>query len=240
MPCRKYIYIHATLQQKIYSYTYFPPNLVQKACLQALASSCKHYHSKSRIQGFRFKIQKEPFESRREDSRFKIFSVFPWIQGLDTRFKIQNSRSKKNFLNPAGGFKIQDFHGLFLNPGAWAQDSRFKIQKELLESRGEDSRFKIFSGSPWIQGLGYKIEDSRSKKNFWNRRRWIQDSVFSDAFLKSRGLDSRLKIQDPKKNFLNPGGRIQDSRFSGAFLESRGLDSRFKMQKERLFSQRRV
>ena len=176
MPCRKYIYIHATLQQKIYSYTYFPPNLVQKACLQALASSCKHYHSKSRIQGFRFKIQKEPFESRREDSRFKIFSVFPWIQGLDTRFKIQDlkrtswiqrvdsrfkiftgfswiqglghkiqdSRSKKNFLNPAGGFKIQDFQWLSLNPGAWIQDWRFKIQKEFLESKEVDSRFSIF------------------------------------------------------------------------------------------------
>ena len=192
MPCRKYIYIHATLQQKIYSYTYFPPNLVQKACLQALASSCKHYHSKSRIQGFRFKIQKEPFESRREDSRFKIFSVFPWIQGLDTRFKIQNSRSKKNFLNPAGGFKIQDFHGLFLNPGAWAQDSR-------------------------------------SKKNFLNPGGRIQDSRFSVALLESRGLDTRLKIQDPKRIsgiegggfkiqyfqmlFLNPGAWIQDWRF---------------------------
>jgi hypothetical protein len=28
----------------------------------------------------------------------------------------------------------------------WIQDSRFKIQKELLESRVLDSRFKIFRG----------------------------------------------------------------------------------------------
>ena len=193
MPCRKYIYIHATLQQKIYSYTYFPPNLVQKACLQALASSCKHYHSKSRIQGFRFKIQKEPFESRREDSRFSVF---------------------------------------FLESRAWIQDSRFKIQDLKRTSwiqRVDFSRFKIFTGFSWIQGLGHKIQDSRSKKNFLNPGGRIQDSRFSVALLESRGLDTRLKIQDPKRIsgiegggfkiqyfqmlFLNPGAWIQDWRF---------------------------
>ena len=94
-----YIYIHVIWQKIyiyiylfIYSYTYFPPNLVQKACLQALASSCKHYHSKSRIRGLRFKIQKELLESKRQDSRFKIFSGSPWIQGL--AYKIEDSKFK--------------------------------------------------------------------------------------------------------------------------------------------------
>ena len=75
----KYIYIFKN------SYTYFPPNLVQKACLQALAS---------------------------------IITPSPG-------FKVSDSRSKKNLLNPGGRI----------------QDSRFS--RAFLESRGLGTRFKI-------------------------------------------------------------------------------------------------
>ena len=197
----KYIYIFKN------SYTYFPPNLVQKACLQALASSCKHYHSKSRIRGLRFKIQKELLESKRQDSRFKIFSGSPWIQGL--AYKIEDSR----------------FQWLFLNPGAWAQDSRFKIQKELLESKEVDSRFRIFSGFSWIQGLGYKTQDSRfkirkellesrpytrlceNKRSFCilNPGPWIQEKPLKILNLESAPLDSRSSFLDLESSILNPG-----------------------------------
>ena len=206
----KYIYIYIFKN----SYTYFPPNLVQKACLQALASSCKHYHSKSRIQGLRFKIQKELLESKRQDSRFKIFSGSPWIQGL--AYKIEDSR----------------FQWLFLNPGAWAQDSRFKIQKELLESKEVDSRFRIFSGFSWIQGLGYKTQDSRFKirKELLESRPYTRLCENKRSFcilnLESRPLDSR-KAPENLESWIRPPGFKKFFFGSWIFnLESRPLDLR--------------
>ena len=60
--------------------------------------------------------------------------------------KIQDSRSQKEFLNQGGRI----------------QDSRFKAQKKLLESKG----------------VGFKIQDSRSQKEFLNQGGRIQDSRF--------------------------------------------------------------
>ena len=129
------------------------------------------------------------------------------LQVPDSRFKIQDP--KRTSWIQAAGFKIQDFQWLSLNPGACIQDWRFKIQdlKRTSWIQRVDSRFKIFTGFSWIQGLGHKIQDSRSKKNFLNPGGRIQDSRFSVALLESRGLDTRLKIQDPKRiSWIEGGG----------------------------------
>ena len=67
-------------------------------------------------------------------------AFFPKSKGVG--FKIQDSRLRKNFLNP----RIQDsrFPERILEPkgvGFKVQDSRLKAQKKLPES--QDSRFKI-------------------------------------------------------------------------------------------------
>ena len=79
---------------------------------------------------------------------------------VDSRFKIQ-----KNFLNPESWIQDSRFSGAFLESRSRIQDSRVKIQKELLESR------------PWPRLSGGKKWDSRS--SFWILN------------LESRTLDSR-------------------------------------------------
>ena len=90
-------------------------------------------------------------------------------------------------------------------------DSRFKIQKELLESRwNQDSRFKIFRDFSWIQGPGFKIQDSRSKKNFLNPTSWFQRGV------------ARVWIQEVlfESWILNPGPWVQEKSLEILNLES--------------------
>jgi len=64
-----------------------------------------------------------------------------------------------------------------------------------LNPRIQDSRFpeRILES----KGVGFKIQDSRLRKNFLNPR--IQDSRFPDRILESRGEDSRFKIQGSEK-----------------------------------------
>ena len=115
---------------------------MHKPCLQALASSCKHCHSKSRIQ----------------DSRFK------------KNFKIQDSRSKKNFLNPESwiqdsSFKIQKelLESHFLPPERRGQglDSRSCFWILTLESwiRDLDSRKAPENLESWILNPGLWIQE---------------------------------------------------------------------------------
>ena len=73
-------------------------------------------------------------------------------------------------------------------------------QKKLLESKG----------------VGFKIQDSRSQKEFLNPRGW--GSTF-----KSQGSE---KLLEPKEL----GFKIQDSRFQKEFLNPRGWGSTFKSQ----------
>ena len=132
------------------------------------------------------------------------------LQVPDSRFKIQDP--KRTSWIQAAGFKIQDFQWLSLNPGACIQDWRFKIQdlKRTSWIQRVDSRFKIFTGFSWIQGLGHKIQDPK-------RTSWIQGGGF--------------KIQDFQWLSLNPGAWIQDWRFKiqKEFLESKEVDSRFSL-----------
>ena len=115
-----------------------------------------------------------------------------YIESKEVGFKIQDSRLRKNFLNPriqdstkqisnprGVGFKIQGSEKTSWIQGGRIQDPRF--QKRILESKGE----------------GFKIHNSRLRKNFLNPRRW----------------DSRFKIKIPEKNSWFQGRRIQDSRF---------------------------
>ena len=62
-----------------------------------------------------------------QDPRSKILGKTSWIQGLDPRSKIQDSR--KNFLDPRSGYKIQDprFWEKLLGSKVWIQDPRSKI-----------------------------------------------------------------------------------------------------------------
>jgi predicted nucleic acid-binding Zn ribbon protein len=87
---------------------------------------------------------------------------------------------------------------------------------------------------PKSKGVGFKIQDSRLRKNFLNPR--IQDSRFPERILEPKGVgfkiqDSRFKAQ---KKLLqsNPFGfKIQDSRLQKKkVFTPTGLDSRFKIQ----------
>ena len=62
-----------------------------------------------------------------QDPRSKILGKTSWIQGLDPRSKTQDSR--KNFLDPRSGSKIQDprFWAKLLGSKVWIQDPRSKI-----------------------------------------------------------------------------------------------------------------
>ena len=106
--------------------------------------------------------------------------------------------------------------------GPKIQDSRFKIPKNLLESKG--SRFKIPKRLLESKGVGFKIQDPKTTS--WIQRGRSQDSRSQKNFLNPRGQDSRFKIpkrlleskgvgvqiQDPKITSCIQDGRIQDSR----------------------------
>ena len=168
------------------------------------------------------------------------------LQVPDSRFKIQDP--KRTSWIQAAGFKIQDFQWLSLNPGACIQDwrfkisvaflesrglgTRFKIQKELLESKEVDSRFRIFSGFSWIQGLGYKTQDSRFKirKELLESRPYTRLCENKRSFcilnLESRPLDSR-KAPENLESWIRPPGFKKFFFGSWIFnLESRPLDLR--------------
>ena len=146
------------------------------------------------------------------------------LQVPDSRFQIQDP--KRTFWIQEGGFKIQDFQCFSLNPGLGYKIQNSRSKKNFLNPAGG---FKIQDFHGLFLNPGAWAQDSRSKKNFLNPGGRIQDSRFSVALLESRGLDTRLKIQDPKRIsgiegggfkiqyfqmlFLNPGAWIQDWRF---------------------------
>ena len=127
-----------------------------------------------------------------------------YIESKEVGFKIQDSRLRKNFLNP----RLQDSTKKISNPrgvGFKIQDSRlrkklleskevgFKIQdskREFLNPRGKGSRF-IIQGSDktsWVQGDG--IQDSRLR--------------FQKRILDSKDVGSRFKIQSSEKTCSTP------------------------------------
>ena len=98
------------------------------------------------------------------DPRSKILGKTSWIQGLDPRSKIQDSR--KNFLDPRSGSKIQDPRSKILGKTSWIQ--------------GLDPRSKILGKTSWIQGLDPRSKIQDSRKNFLDPRSGskIQDPRF--------------------------------------------------------------
>ena len=98
------------------------------------------------------------------DPRSKILGKTSWIQGLDPRSKIQDSR--KNFLDPRSGSKIQDprFQGRLLGstaePSLGWESFAFGSKKFFLESWILD-----LGSRPWIQEVFPRILDLGS---------WIQ------------------------------------------------------------------
>jgi len=60
-------------------------------------------------------------------------------------------------------------------------------------------------------GPGFKIQDSRSQKNFLNPGGVDSRFKIFRAFLESQGPGFKIQGSRTKKNFLNPGGA--DSRF---------------------------
>ena len=134
-----------------------------------------------------------------QDPRSKILGKTSWIQGLDPRSKIQDSR--KNFLDPRSGSKIQD-------PRFW---------EKLLGSTAEPSRGsgKALSSDPrsfsWNLGSWILGPDLGSKKFFlesWildlGSRPWIQE-----VFPRILDLGSRPWIQEVLPRILDLGSWIQ-------------------------------
>ena len=82
------------------------------------------------------------------DPRSKILGKTSWIQGLDPRSKI----SRKNFLDPRSGSKIQDprFWEKLLGSKVWIQDPRSKILGKTSWIQGLDPRSKIPGKTSWI------------------------------------------------------------------------------------------
>ena len=98
-------------------------------------------------------LQSHLFGSKIQGSRFKAQKKL--LQS--NLFWIQDSRLRKNFFNPTSvdsRFNIQGSEKTSSTPPVWIQDSRFKAQKKLLQSNL----------------CGFKIQDSRLRKNFLNPR----------------------------------------------------------------------
>ena len=93
-----------------------------------------------------------------QDPRSKILGKTSWIQGLDPRSKIQDSR--KNFLDPRSGSKIQDPRFWEKLLGSWILDPDLGSKKFFLESWILD-----LGSRPWIQEVFPRILDLGS---------WIQ------------------------------------------------------------------
>jgi len=79
-----------------------------------------------------------------------------------------------------------------------------------LNPRGHDSRFKIPKRLLESKGVGFKILESRSQKNFLNPRGHDSRFKIPKRLLESKGVG--VQIQDPKITSCIQGGRIQDSR----------------------------
>ena len=144
-----------------------------------------------------------------QDPRSKILGKTSWIQGLDPRSKIQDSR--KNFLDPRSGSKIQDprFQEKLLGSKVWIQDPRSKI----------------LGKTSWIQGLDPRSKIQDSRKNFLNPQRNLASDLgklclriqvdpdlgSKKFFLESWILDlgSRPWIQEVLPRILDLGSWIQ-------------------------------
>ena len=140
------------------------------ASLQAFINVYKHYGS--------IAVDLDP------RSKIQDYRNTSWIQGRDSRSKIQDSR--KNFLDPRSGSKIQDprFQEKLL--GSKIQDSRKNFGSKVWI---QDPRSKITQNTSWIRRQSFPRSENRfccgSKKFFlesWildlGSRPWIQE-VFS-------------------------------------------------------------
>ena len=110
------------------------------------------------------------------DPRSKILEKTSWIQGLDPRSKIPRTSwiqglyprsniskfqdSRKSFLDPKPGSKIQDSKILekLLGSKVWIQDPRFQASRKNFLDPRSGSKIQDSRKTSWIQGL-----DPRSK-----------------------------------------------------------------------------
>jgi len=136
------------------------------------------------IQDSRIKAQKKLLQSnlfgfKIQDSRRRKKLLQSNLLG----FKVQGSRLAKDSFNPTTSldsrFKIQGSEKTSSIQPLWIQDPRIKAQKKVLQ----------------FNPFGFKIQDSRLRKNFFN----------------PTSLDSRFKIQASGKTFFNP--TCLDSKF---------------------------
>ena len=187
------------------------------------------------IQAAGFKIQDFQWLSLNpgaciQDWRFKISVAFLESRGLGTRFKIQDSKRTSRI--QGGGFKIQDFQWLFLNPGAWIQDSRFKIQDPKRTSWIQTLYTPLWKQTfflhleSWIQAPGFK--KSPWKSWILNPPPWIQEVLFWILNLQSWIQAPGFKKSIWKYWILNPPPSIQEILFGSWIfnLVSKPLDSR--------------
>ena len=123
-----------------------------------------------------------------QDPRSKILGKTSWIQGLDPRSKIQDSR--KNFLDPRSGSKIQDprFWEKLLGSKVWIQDPRSKI----------------LGKTSWIQGLDPRSKIQDSRKNFLDPQRNLASDLgklclrIQEVFPGILDLGSWIQTLDPR------------------------------------------
>ena len=171
------------------------------------------------IQAAGFKIQDFQWLSLNpgaciQDWRFKISVAFLESRGLGTRFKIQDSKRTSRI--QGGGFKIQDFQWLFLNPGAWIQDSRFKIQDPKRTSWIQTLYTPLWKQTfflhleSWIQAPGFK-------KSPW--KSWIRPPGFKKFFFGSWIFNLESRPLDLRKASENTESWIHLLRFQKFFLD---------------------
>ena len=166
-----------------------------------------------------------------------------YLESSLSRFKIQDSRFRKNFLNPASPdsrFKIQDSEKTSWIQPLRIQDSRFKIQKKLLES--SLSGFKIqevfFTSIELISvnlscSAKFNISHDRRVANSNTQRSPRHFNISPAAHLL---LHLNISLAGPPKpapplilSFISTE-LIQNSRFRKNFLNPAPPDSRFKIQ----------
>ena len=110
------------------------------------------------------------------------------------------------------------------------------LQSNLFGFKIQDSRLRknFFNPTPWLRKkllqsnlFGFKIQGS--EKTSWIQGDRIQDSRFQKWILDSKGVGFRIQDSRLKeKTSWVQGGRIQDSRFQKGILESTGIG--FKIQ----------
>ena len=149
----------------------FPESLFRAggvlASFQAFINVYKHYGS--------IAVDLDP-RSKIQDYRKNFLDQLIWIQ--DPRSKI----TRKNFLDPRSGSKIQDSRKNFLDPRSGSKIQDFS---------------RILEGSSWIQEVFPRILDLGS-------RPWIQE-VFPKSFVLDLG--SRPWIQEVFPRILDLGSR---------------------------------